>query len=288
MKNIAIIGGDNRNVYLSSLFKESGYVVNKSFLLDDNGTLEDNIENSNIIIIPMPVSMDNIHIYTPLSDKKLKIYDFIKLVKDKIVIGGKLSNNLIEQLQNNNNEVFDLMDNEELVIKNTIPTAEGIVKLLIENTDIALFDSNIAVLGFGRVGKRVAYVLDKLGAKIFGYDIKKEEVANIKSCSYNVIEDICSSLGKFDIIINTIPEYIISKKELDTISKGTFLLDVASNPGGFDHDYAKTIGLNSIHALGIPGKIAPKTSAKYIKEIIEKLIIWGVNNVKKWKRKYLY
>lgn len=273
MKNITIIGGDNRNVYLSGLFKEYGYVVNKSFLPDDNGTFEDNIENSNIIIIPMPVSMDNIHIYTPLSDKKLKISDFIKLVKDKIVIGGKLSNNLIEQLQKNNNKVFDLMDNEELVIKNTIPTAEGIVKLLVENTDIALVDSNIAVLGFGRVGKRVAYVLDKLGAKIFCYDIKKEEVANIKSCSYNVIEDICSNLGKFDIIINTIPEYIISKKELDTIRKGTFLLDVASNPGGFDHDYAKSIGLNCIHALGIPGKVAPKTSAKYIKEIIEKLII---------------
>ena len=36
-----------------------------------------------------------------------------------------------------------------------------------ENTDTTINDSNIAILGFGRVGKRLAKVLNGMGANIF-------------------------------------------------------------------------------------------------------------------------
>ncbi len=273
MKNILIIGGDKRSVYLSDLFEKHEYKVRKSFLLNDSNNVQENIKQSEIIIVPMPASTDNIHIYTPLSDEDFEISELVNLTKGKVVIGGKLSADFIRMLENNNNKVFDLMSNRELVEKNIIPTVEGIIKILIEKTNFTLFDSKVAVLGFGRIGKRTANILKSLGAVISCYDIKKEEVANIRTCGYNVIGDISSDLGKFDIIINTIPEKIINKEELDIISKNAFLLDVASNPGGFDYEYAESIGLNITHALGIPGKIAPKTSAKYMKDLIEKLII---------------
>jgi dipicolinate synthase subunit A len=39
-----------------------------------------------------------------------------------------------------------------------------------------------------------------------------------------------------------------------------------------DIEKAKERGIKTILALGLPGKVAPLTSARYIKEIAEKLI----------------
>ena len=48
---------------------------------------------------------------------------------------------------------------------------------------------------------------------------------------------------------------------------------MASNPGGINYEYAKENGYNVIHELGIPGKIAPLSSAKYIEQIVVKNIL---------------
>ena len=43
-------------------------------------------------------------------------------------------------------------------------------------------------------------------------------------------------------------------------------------PGGFDKEYIKQKGLKLITAPGIPGKEMPKTAAKYIKKVIDKIL----------------
>ena len=68
---------------------------------------------------------------------------------------------------------------------------------------------------------------------------------------------------------------LYDNKEFHSIfsNKNTLIIDVASKPGGVDFEYAKRNGYKVIHALGIPGKIAPRTAATYMKNIIEKYII---------------
>ena len=273
MRNISFIGGDNRNLILSNLFESENNNIFRCGLQEKEETLEKCIESADIIITAIPFSNDAENIYAPICNKKIKIQDFICRAENKTIIGGKISCKLISQMESKNNKVIDIMKNEDLAIKNTIPTAEGIIKILIENTDITINNSNIAILGFGKVGKQTCKVLHSLGANIFCYDIKKEEVANINLCGYNVLQDICKSLGDMDIIINTIPQLILKQQILETINKRTLIVDVSSKPGGVDFDYAAKKGFKVIHELGIPGKIAPITSAKYIKEIIENLII---------------
>ena len=46
------------------------------------------------------------------------------------------------------------------------------------------------------------------------------------------------------------------------------LIDIASNPGGIDRNIAKKKDLKLIWALSLPGKVAPVTSAEFIKETI--------------------
>ena len=52
------------------------------------------------------------------------------------------------------------------------------------------------------------------------------------------------------------------------VKKDTVIIDLASNPGGVDRAAAKEKRLKLIWALSLPGKVAPYTSAQFIKETI--------------------
>ena len=49
---------------------------------------------------------------------------------------------------------------------------------------------------------------------------------------------------------------------------GTLLIDLASEPGGVDFPSAGELGIPTVHALSLPGKVAPKASGEIIKNII--------------------
>lgn len=272
MNSISFIGGDNRNFFISSMFKSERATYTYGFL-DGNSDLKDCIDKSKYIVGPIPFSTDGVFLYMPLSREKLLVSDFIELVSNKVIIGGKIDNDFVKKLKENNNLVIDVMKDKYLIQKNTIPTVEGIIKIIIEKTDITIDGSKIAILGFGNVGKRAASCLYNLNADIFCFDINEQEVANIRLRGYNVLEELNESIGKMDIIVNTVPQQILNSQKLGYINKETLIIDVASAPGGVDFEYAKKNNYNVIQALGLPGKVAPITSAKYVKDVIENLIV---------------
>lgn len=268
MKNILILGGDNRNVFLFNLLNSEGYNVQKCFLESD---LKEKISKSDVIISGIPFSKDGEFITNNFGET-IKISSFLKYMEKKIFIAGKIDKKIVEELQVKNNYVIDLMENNKLAIRNTIPTVEGIVSLIIGNTDFCVCDSNIAVLGFGRVGKQATKILKSLGANVFVYEINKNEVANITLSGYNILNDFENSLSNMNVIVNTVPSRILEEKQLNYLNEKVLIIDVSSNPGGVDYDYADKKGIKVIHALGIPGKVAPKTVAVYIYEAIKDFI----------------
>ena len=46
------------------------------------------------------------------------------------------------------------------------------------------------------------------------------------------------------------------------------LLELASQPGGFDRNLAENIGIRTIYAPGLPGKCAPYGAAELMREAI--------------------
>ena len=247
MKNIAVVGGDMRNRILVDLLRDGGDNV-FSFALGDeeNGDFLSVINRCDYVITPTPFSKDGEVLFCPLSDKRVLVDEFVRLVREKVVFGGAIKNDIVEKLKKCN-RVFDFMKDEEVVVKNAIPTAEGVVKLIIDNTCITIDDSRVAVFGFGRVGKRVAKVLKCLGADVFCCDSKKEEVANIEMCGYNVVDENFN-LKNMDVIVNTVPHLILGETELKSLDKNkTLIIDVASNPGGVDYEYSNANKFRCIH-----------------------------------------
>jgi len=270
MKRIAFIGGDRRNFELSKMNWTN--MAMRAFGFYDNKDSIFNCVNCEYIVFPIPFSKDGESLYAPLSADRIYFKDIIEKVENKIVFGGKFVDKASEILSNKRNRIIDFNKEKNFVVNNTIPTAEGIVKIIIENTDITIDGSNITILGHGNVGKRAAKILCSLGANIFCYDNNKQEVANIENCGYNVLEDLNCNISKMDVIVNTVPTRIITKDMFRYINKNTLIVDIASMPGGIDYEYAKKNSYKVIHALGLPGIIAPVTSAIYMKNVIEKYI----------------
>ena len=274
-----IVGGDLRNVELVKLLKEDGKEV-YTCGIDENGNLEKMPEDIDIVVGPIPFSRDEKTVNSTYIEKGILIEDLLKKIKGKILIAGNISSDVIKKAEKYNIKVIDIMKSEKLAILNTIATAEGAIELIIKNTNTIIFDSNILILGYGRVARTLAQRLKGLSKYVTCASIKSEELAWIEVMEYEKIDlnnlnksrVLLKSLANYDVIINTIPCMILDAEKLQYIRSDTSLIDLASNPGGIDKIFAKNHNLKLIHALGLPGKVAPLSSAKFIKEEIYETI----------------
>jgi len=282
-KVVSIIGGDLRIVKLAELlikdeFKVYTYGIENAEDLEESENLircksmEDAIKASDIILGPMPLSVDKKTLSSPFSDERISIDDLINKMadKNKTFIAGKILDNVAEKLQEKHINYIDMLKREELVVLNTISTAEGTIQLAMEETQRTLHGSKILVMGFGRVGKVLAKMLDGIGAKVSCEARKDSDIAWIKAYGYTPIHlsEIENSLGEYDVIINTIPFLILDENRLKYIKKDCTIIDLSSTPGGVDRNAARKLDLKVIWALSLPGKVAPLTSAQFIQETL--------------------
>ena len=279
-RKIAVIGGDLRIVKLVEMltkddFEITTYALEKAeFLKKINITeaesLKEAVNDCDIVIGPIPLSSNNVEINTPFSDEKITLEELANNIEGKKFIAGSIKQDLYKYLNNKNVDIIDLLNREELTVLNTISTAEGAIQIAMEETTRTIHGSNILVLGFGRVGKILSKMLNGIGANVYCEARKNVDLAWIKAYGYIPIHlnELDEYLDKVDIIINTIPQIILDKNRLEKVRKECILIDLASNPGGIDRNESKKRGIKTIWALSLPGKVAPLTSAEFIKETL--------------------
>lgn len=275
-RNVTIIGGDLRLVKLSQILanedKVFTYGLEKTEEFENIKKCENMSEaigRGDFVVSAVPLSKDNTTVAAPFSNKDIYITEVIENIDNKLFMAGKINNNIFKNIN-----YIDLLEREELAVFNSISTAEGAIQIAMEETLTTIHGSNILVLGFGRIGKILAKMLQGIGANVYCEARKHSDIAWIKSYGYNAIniEQLNTYLHKFDIIINTIPNIVLNSERIDLLKKDCIIIDLASAPGGVDFEYAKKHGVKTICALALPGKVAPITSAKYIKETIDNIL----------------
>ncbi len=280
-KAISVVGGDLRIVKLVEMLIADGYTVYtygleySEDLLKLEGvemcpTLKDAVTDSRAVVGPIPLSSDRKNLSMPFSHVKLSLEEFIECLDGKTLIAGNITEPIRNILDSKSVVYIDLLKREEFSVLNTISTAEGTIQIAMEETQRTVHGRNVLIMGFGRIGKVLSKMLSGIGAKVYCEARKDEDLAWIKAYGYEPIHlnDLDKNLSKFDIIINTIPFQILDNKRLDLLKKDIVIIDLASNPGGVDRKSAKEKNLKLIWALSLPGKVAPVTSAEFIKETI--------------------
>ena len=279
--NFAVIGGDFRIVKLVEMLADDGnkvytYGLEKADELKKSPNivmcekLSEVAKNTEIIIGPIPFSSNGKDINSPFSEGQISIRDLIHIINVKTLIAGSIAPEVYELAKDENVEIIDIMKREELAVLNTISTAEGAIEIAIANTNKIIHGSRVLILGFGRIGKVLAKKLEGLSAKVTCAARKDEDLAWIKAYGYIGINinRIGENLSDYDIIFNTIPHLILTEEKIKYVKEDCLLVDLASKPGGIDQKAAKERNLKLIWALALPGKVAPITTAEFIKDTI--------------------
>lgn len=262
MKKITVIGGDNRLKILKNCLIDSGYTVDTIGLYENDSA---DIRSSQVVVLPVPTTKDGKTVFTPLTNRKIELAELSEtFTKEQLILCCNYS------FENKNSVDYGSFDSYALL--NSVPTAEGAIKIAIENTPFTLWKSKVLVIGYGRVGKILSNRLSALGCDVTVSARKPADHALIDALGYRYIHTNHLNMLplNYDIIFNTVDVKVIDDNTLKTLN--TELLIDLSTFGGFSLELAKEYGLKAIKAPGLPGKVAPKTAAEILSKTVTHII----------------
>ena len=289
---IGVICGDLRSVYMAIELENFGFDVCAYGLFDDEvlgikkiyDSPQKVIFESNVIILPLPASKDNIYISSKSPSIKVKLADIVPdLTRGTIVFGGLLPKYFVDMCKDKGCSVIDYYLSEELVYKNATATAEGALMIAMSNTHNTVKDEKYAIFGYGRIASQLAYMLSAMGGEVEIFARSDKAIFDAKSKGYSVFkiqeetsekycEAIAREIEKSSVIFNTVPSIIITEEILNKMKKKPIYIELASSPGGIDLESARILKIKNIYAPSLPGRYAPRSAGKYIFEEILKLL----------------
>lgn len=237
-----------------------GYSVESLGLFEnDNGE----IENADILLLPVPTTRDGKTIFCPQSNKTIPL-DAIKAAKENTLI---LSCGYDFKTPN----CIDYLKLDSFCLLNAVPTAEGAIARAINDTPFCLWQSKVLVIGNGRVAKILVDRLVGLKCDVTVSARKVADFAYLQALGIKHIHtnEVPRKAHGFDIIFNTI-DVPLFKDDLVGL-KSCYLYDL-STKGCIDFEAAQQNGIKAAKLPGIPGKIAPQTAGEIIAQTVNDIL----------------
>lgn len=283
-RQILMVGGDQRDLYLLKALignenTVSAFALPKSLL--PTGTvyckkLEKFLPKADVVILPMPGVRDDGKLYAPLAKETIYIPEeqWQLLKENAIVLVGVACPKLKQLAAQYHWHLQETAELDAIAIPNAIPTAEGAIKIAIEETPFTLDGADIVVLGYGRVGEVLAKKMKALDGKITVLNRGKERQETAKTDGFSVPlwEQLAETVAKGDIVYNTIPSLILTEDILAKMKHSAVIIDLATKPGGTDFDAAQKQGIKAMLAPGLPGKVAPQFAGELLGKVYPALI----------------
>ena len=279
INTFGVIGGDERMRYLAASIAADGYPVcvhGFENLGPSRGaaetTLSELAQKSSVILLPLPATRDGLTLNAPFAAEEIRLDDaFASLFHNRTVYGGMIQRLVASSVLWREIEPEDYYRREELAVGNAIPTAEGAVSIAIQEYPGTLNGAKCLITGFGRIGKNLALILRGMGARVYGAARRKEDLMRMRAFGVEPLT-YREITRRFDVIFNTVPARVIGAPVLTQQDADTLLVELASAPGGIDLESAARLGLHVVQAQSLPGRVAPKTAAEYIKEAVYNML----------------
>ena len=271
----ALAGGDVRQVCLGELLAADGAKVRTIGLERTDAALtacdtpRELFSQADVILLPMPVMGDRGRLNAPLANAPYKLVDILDAIPaGTLVYGGSVPQMVRDMALRRGVMISDYLEREELALLNAIPTAEGAIQIAMEELPVTVHGLCVLIIGAGRIGMALASRLRGLGANVTISARKYQDFARIHSDGYDCLDTrrLAGHMQLFSLIINTVPSPILTRTVLADCTPETLIIDLASGKGGVADD-AKDL-CHVIHALSLPGRVAPQTAACAIHDTV--------------------
>lgn len=273
--DFAIIGGDKRQIYMANELIARNFSVIVYGLQDPlldlscmtAASLEDAMVSGQNILTPIPVSKDGKNILAQNAKPDLTVEQLCGfLTAGQKLFGGCLTKEMKKICESKDIFSLDFMEQEEIVLFNTIATAEGTIAEAILGSRSNLHGSSCMILGFGRCARTLAEKLKGLCGNIDIAARSPVALASANAASFGTVplSRLHEKIGTYEYIFNTIPSLIITRDLLIKTNPNVVIIDISSAPGGVDFNASRELCRNAGLYLGLPGKYAPKASADFL------------------------
>lgn len=267
---VAVIGGDRRQVSLCALLARQGhrvrcYALEKAALplkTEQAGCLQSCVYGAEWVLLGVPTEKDAL-LNTPLSVQTVTMEELLAVLwPGQALCGGGFSQKSSLAAVRGGLRVYDLLRRRDYAVGNAALTAEGALALLVQNSGGSLLSSRVLVTGWGRIASLLAPRLRAMGAFVTvaarrAGDRAMASALGLDACRFDELE---GRMGALDYVVNTVPAPVLPDALLEKLRPGALLLELASEPG-FDRERAEALGLRALHAPGLPGKFAPEAAA---------------------------
>ena len=283
ISKILFAGGDLRQIRAINFLSESGYEVGVFGIGDCCDKFSERVDIMedfggtcslyDVVVLPLPYTTDGETING--TQQKLEIATIVKNVSvNCVILAGKCDRTLSKLCHERGVKLVDYYDRDDFQILNAVPTAEGAIQIAMEKLPSTIHSSKCLVLGGGRISKVLANMLRGIGACVTVAARKKRDIAYAEAFGNKsvLLSNLYDSIGKFDIIFNTIPSLILDRDLLVKTKRDALIVDLASKPGGVDFETARKMNIKVVWALSLPGKVAPDTAGEIIGTTIKNLI----------------
>lgn len=302
---ICLLGGDTRQIALACYLSHAGYecavwglpisaadMENNPFCPEFGGVVcadaESAVSESRAVILPLPATTDGVRIPCPAMHpdaptirRELRLTQLMEMLTPPVLLLAGMPGNVLQNMARDANiPLIDYYDCEEVPIQNAVPTAEGALAIAIQELPVTLYTARCTVLGYGRIGRRLADMLRALGAVVTVVARSEKDLcwAKISGCQTMTLPEFQTSPGVPDMIFNTVPAPILTGDTLRCLPANTRILELASAPGGIEPGLQKDCRQKIIRAASLPGKTAPYSAGRILYESIARILTEkGVN-----------
>lgn len=271
----ALAGGDVRQACLGEMLAADGAKV-RTVGLERAGTEltacsdpRELFAEADVVLLPMPVMGKRGRLNAPLANAPYKLVDVLDAIPSgKLVFGGAVPKMVMDMATRRGIHVADYLQREELALLNAIPTAEGAIQIAMEELPVTIHKLPVLIIGAGRIGSALAPRLHGLGADVTISARKYEDFARIHSEGYAHLDTrkLEGQMQPFALVVNTVPHAVLTREVLADCAPEVLILDLASGTGGMAADAGDVRRV--IHALSLPGRVAPRSAAAAIHDTV--------------------
>lgn len=215
------------------------------------------IPEGDAVILPLPYTTGGGILNAPYAGKHILLEDVFRLSQGALAICGGM-------LPEEDERFHDYYD-EPMMLRNADVTAEAALLMVGEKLTTCLNGASLLVIGYGRIGKRLAAKARALGCNVTVAARKEKDHALIRMCGHRAIgfDVLAEEAKEADAICNTVPAEVFSQSVLERISEKVPLIDLAGS----------ITAPRVIRALGLPGKYAPLTAGSILADSVKRILV---------------
>lgn len=279
--SIAVVGGDRRTeYYLPSLMRAGAKILAVGLVRLPNHLdvthvdLMTGIRECHAAVLPMAGMDAEGRVQNYYGDAPVMLDRSLSAV-GLLVITGVIRPKLRELGTTNGWRVYEAGADDELAYLNSVPTAEGAVRMAQERAVKTIHGSRALVVGYGRCGTTLAALLKGMGAHVTVAARQSGTLAKAFSAGHAPLSccDLPRVLGSYDFLFNTVPALVFTEELLTCMRRDSVLIDIAAAAGGVDYQAARKLGRVAVLAPSLPGKFTPETAGHILGRVLPRMII---------------